>query len=236
MEWLTVPLAAAATWRSPSTIIGNNFVDGYHAEGFAAGGSAPATSPSSSTSFASAGSAQLGAAGFSIGGYTAAALLRCAGRRGPVRGAVLGDVARDAAARVPDARGRAARASDRRRHCRLGLRLGPRLLGRASPGRLSASARGRPDARRGEPDRDRPSRQRALVRSRRHRAAAGQRRGVPEHDSGCDGALRRASVGHYAFLADNAEWANVVQQAASEAVDFFDTHLQQSRLLAPPGS
>ena len=65
-----------------------------------------------------------------------------------------------------------------------------------------------------------------MGRRRRARAPARRRAALRQSDPGADGRSVGDEVSHYAFLADNPEFADVRELVASEAVAFFEANLR----------
>jgi predicted dienelactone hydrolase len=226
MDWLTEPLAAAGFLAIAVDHHGNNFVDGYLAEGFARFWERPRDLTVVLDQLREREKlGPIGAAGFSIGGYTAAALLGAridaARYAGLFSGAVplppppeyptleeelrarLSD--EDVAAWVDEA---SRDYSDERVVASfLVCPAIARLLDEASLAAMDRPVAVRwADADEIEPPQDTAEVYGGLI-------------------PGADARSVGPEVGHYAFVADNADFADVREQVAAEAVAFFDTQL-----------
>jgi predicted dienelactone hydrolase len=227
MDWLSEPLADAGFVVVAVDHHGNTFVDGYLPEGFARWWERPRD-----LTFAldEVGRREhigpVGAAGFSIGGYTAAALLGA--RVDPSRYAALfsGALAFPPPPEYPnlehDLRERLSDDDVARWVGEAGADYADdRVLAAflVCPGvgtlldEAALLAIEKPVAvRSAGADEITPAEDNADVYARTIPSADGQSVG--------------AAVDHYAFLADNPEFADVREGVAHEAVDFFDTHLR----------
>lgn len=227
MEWLTRPLAAADYLAIAVDHHGNNFVDGYVAEGFARWWERPQDFTFVLDQLHEReGIGAIGAAGFSIGGYTAAALLgaRVDAARyealfsgtiplpPPPEYPTLADELRE---RLSDADVASWVSEAGRDHSdervRAGFLVCPavgRMLSEESLAAIDVPVR--------------------VVWSGADEIAPPQDNAqvylstIPEAGGHSVG----SEVDHYAFLADNPDFADVRAEAAAEAVAFFDAHLR----------
>jgi predicted dienelactone hydrolase len=226
MSWLTEPLAAAGFLAVAVDHHGNNFVDGYLPQGFVRWWERPLDLTFVLDRLAERESlGPVGAAGFSLGGYTAAALLGA--RIDPGRFAALlaeeipaqpppeyPNLVEDVRAvmspedvtRWPEEAGRDC--TDER--VQAGFLVCPSVALLLAEESLSAI--GQPVAVRwAGADDIAPPQENAEVYARLIPAVDGQSVG--------------SEVGHYAFLADNPEFAEVRERVGAEVVEFFAARL-----------
>lgn len=227
MAWLTGPLAAAGFLVIAVDHHGNNFVDGYLAEGFARWWE---RARDLSVVLDLLGEREhlgpVGAAGFSLGGYTVAALLGARIDASRYQGLVSGAVPAPSPPEYPtlaqELRERLSAAEVASWAAEAGLDYADdRVLAGflLSPGvgllldERSLAAIAKPVA---------------------VRWAGADEAAPPPDDArryaelipGADGRSVGDEVGHYAFLADNPEFADVRELVASEAVAFFEANLR----------
>ena len=226
MSWLTEPLAAAGFVAVAVDHHGNNFVDGYLPEGFVRWWERPLDLTLVLDQLAERESiGPVGAAGFSLGGYTAAALLGARIDASKFAALLSEEIPAQPPPEYPnlveDVR-EVMSPSD--------LVTWPEKAGRNyADGRVlagflicpsvapllaeeSLAAIERPVAVRwaGADDIAPP-----------HENAEVYAKSIPS----ADGQSVGAEVGHYAFLADNPEFAEVRERVAAEAVAFFEARL-----------
>jgi predicted dienelactone hydrolase len=226
MAWLTEPLAAAGFLAVAVDHHGNNFVDGYLVEGFARWWERARDLTVVLDQLGEEDLGPVGAAGFSLGGYTVAALLGARVDAGRYEGVFSGAVPAQSPPEYPTL---AEELRERLSAADLATWVAEASMDyaddRVLAGFLISPGVGLLLDEGSLAEIDKP----VAVRW-----AGADELAPPPDDArlyanlipGAEGRSVGDEVSHYAFLADNPEFANVRELVAPEAVAFFEANLR----------